>query len=338
MEVDKPLAEEILQKGMSELAFRRGDAKFREFAKCKVRELFEGKDGFTLPILPDLLGEEGTNPIELVKRLSGSFENANEIAETTKNIASQVDSIFSCSTSVMNMAYLNTGLELANLAVDAAGYAIVSEKLSVLNTEVQAVANNLTNVVTIQKNEKIAKCQMLIMRCNSIGSKIRDDDTVKLDGLEELLIDLRAFLAEMLLNLHDEALGEEIILKMLFTLMPAYTSLFNEFLRRYYFRKTAIPANYDMFLSLYSDLNNAAFMERLTDYYFLEQKMHRTDVAEILAAQRFLCLNARVQIEDQLSLLQKLESKEKILLFEDSLERYAKLKTEEMSDIIEKVF
>lgn len=74
----------------------------------------------------------------------------------------------------MNISYLNTGLTLANTAVDTAGFIIVTEKLNILNTEVQAIANKISKTANVQKNEKLAACQKLNMRCNAMVTKIKE--------------------------------------------------------------------------------------------------------------------------------------------------------------------
>lgn len=327
MLMDSKLAEEVMEKGLAEIALRRADAKFKAMIKCKVLGAPTGSEIVPEKIRPELakisMSDKSLSLNAVRKTMHNIEQGTGMLTQTTRNIAAQVDGIYHQVNSVMNISYLNTGISLANTAVDVAGFVVVTQKLNVLNNEVQLVANKISQIANVQKNEKIASCQKLIMRCNSMIDKLNNDDEVDLDKMENLLIDLRAFISEMIMNLHDMALGENLILKMIYTLMPAYTLVFNEFMRRYYFQKKSVPINYEMFMSLYEELENVGFIQKLQDYYYLQEKMRAVDVVDILNAQRLIGLNGKVQIEDQLSVFRALESKEKVMLFERSLNNYA---------------
>lgn len=327
MLMDSKLAEEVMEKGLAEIALRRADAKFKAMIKCQVLGAPTGSEIIPEKLMPELaktsISDKSISLNAVRKTMHTIEQGTGMLTETARNIATQVDGIYHQVNSVMNISYLNTGISLANTAVDVAGFVVVTQKLNVLNNEVQLVANKISQVANVQKNEKIATCQKLIMRCNSMIDKLNNDEEVDLDKMENLLIDLRAFVSEMIMNLHDMALGENLVLKMIYTLLPAYTLLFNEFLRRYYFQKMSVPINYEMFMSLYEELENVGFIQKLQDYYYLQEKMRAVDVVDILNAQRLIGLNGKVQIEDQLSVFRTLESKEKVMLFEKSLNNYA---------------
>ena len=332
MLVDKAIADEVREKGLAEIALRRADARFKAMIKCKI--LGSSANGNKVPeklvSAAKNLSAQNSLGMDTVRNTLYSLEKgAGALTVATRNMAAQVDGIYQLTSSVMSISYLNTGLSLANTAVDVAGFAIVAEKLNVLNTEVQAVDKKISKIANAQKNEKIMICQKLIMRSNAMTAKIKDKEDVDLDNLQTLLIDLRAFISEMIMDLYDKALGENLVLSIIYTLMPTYTLLFNEFLRRYYFQKNTVPVNYEMFISLYEELENESFKERLQDYYFLEKKLHGADVLNVLNAQTLIGLNGITQIEDQLSILKALETKEKVLMFENGLSNYAERKLRE---------
>lgn len=320
MLMDKAIADEITQKGLAEVALRRADAKFKAMVKCQVLGNPVTNEVSPQKLMSAAMNYQNQNTLTLnkVRSLMYSMKNSEKTLTST---ALQVDKLYQTTNAVMNISYLNTGISLANMAVDVAGFVVVTEKLKCLNTEVQEVATAIAKMANMQKNEKISLCQKLIMQCNSMAAKIKDDD-INLDKLDSLLIEMKAFISEMIMNLNDEALSEELVLKIVYTLMPAYTSLFNEFVKRYYFAKSCTPANYGMFLSLYSELENENFIERLEDYFFLENKMHGADVNDVLNAHILIGLNGRVQIEDQVSLLEAFQSKEKVMLFEQGIDKY----------------
>ena len=249
MLVDKAIADEVREKGLAELALRRADAKFRAMVKCKIIDT--SVDGKMVPekltSVTMSLNAQNCLGLDTVRNPLYSLEKGTgNLTVLTKNMAAPVDGIYQMTSSVMNISYLNAGLSLANTAVDMAGFIIVAEKLNALNTEVQIVANKINKMANVQKNEKIATCQKLIMRYNAMVAKIKDDE-MDLDKLEDVLIDMRTFISEMIMDLHDEALKESLVLKMVYTLMPAYTLFFNEFLCRHYFQKYSVPVNYKIF-------------------------------------------------------------------------------------------
>ncbi len=337
MLMDKNVADEIAQNGLAELALRRADAKFKAMVKCEILGNPVSNDVVPQKLISAVMNYQSENSFTLdnVRSAMYTIQNGTKaLTSVTKNMAYQVDRIYQATNAVMNISYLNTGLSLANTAVDVSGFIVIADKLNSLNVEVQDMANTIFKIANMQKNEKISSCQILIMRCNSMMAKINDNDDIDLDELDALLISMKAFISEMIMDLHDEALGEELVLKMVYTLMPAYTSLFNEFVKRFYFEKGVTPPNYKMFLSLYDELENENFIERLEDYFFIENKMHGADVFDALNAQILIGLNGRVQIEDQVSLLNVLQTKDKILQFESGLDKYVEERKKEIIPII----
>lgn len=325
MLVDKLVADEVLKKGIAEIALRRADAKFKAMVKCGVHGAPVAGDTVPQKIISNLMKLSNQNTYsqnQVSKALRIVDKNTKALAAVTKNMAVSVDSIYQMTNAVMNVSYLNAGISMANLAVDAAGFVIVTEKLNVLSSEVQEISVKIDRIVNVQKNEKISKCQKLIMQCKTMATKIKDQDSVDLDALEALIIDLRAFISDMMRNLNDNALSEDVVLRIVFTLLPAYTCLFSDFVQRYYYQKNSIPVNYDSFLSLYDELGTDNFIQTVENYYFLEQNKHAAEVVDILNAGRLLALNGKVQVEDQLALMRALETRENVILFDKEIKRH----------------
>lgn len=329
MLVNKTVADEVTQKGLAEIALRRADAKFKAMVKCRILG-----DATSTELVPQRVASSamrlsipGQNNMESVRGAMRSLEKGlgkkiTSLTTTTKNMAVQVDGIYQLTRTVQSLSYLNVGLSMANLAVDVAGFVVVNDKLNMLSSEVQLAANKINKIANVQKNEKISDCQKLIMRFNALSSKIRRGDDINLDDLEHLIIDMRAYLSEMILNLHDDALGTDLVLKIINSLLPAYTLLFSEFTKRYYYQHQCLPGNYEVFLKLYDELEDVNFRAKLQDHYFLDERLHSQDVLDRLNAQMLLGLNGRVQIEDQTAILKMLGTKEKVEAFDKGLDRF----------------
>ena len=194
---EKSFADELLQKGMAEIVPRRADAKYRSFVKSQV--LGKAVSGEEIPqrvaTAAMQLSIPETSNMENVRGALRVFEKGignqvNALTTTTKNMALNVDRIYQLTSSVKSLSYLNTGISLANLAVNVAGFLVMNGKINALNSEVQLVANYLSKTANVQKNGKISTCQKLIMRFNSMSAKIQSGDVIDLDVLEYLIIDM----------------------------------------------------------------------------------------------------------------------------------------------------
>lgn len=126
------------------------------------------------------------------------------------------------------------------------------------------------------------------------------------------------------MNLNDQALETETALNIIYTLLPAYTIMFNEFNKHFYFKNTYLSANYSMFCGLYDELEQAAYQEKLTDHYFIDKKCHCKDVIDLINTHKLLGINGKVQIEDQVVILQTLENREDVEKLEDKLDKCIK--------------
>lgn len=98
----------------------------------------------------------------------------------------------------------------------------------------------------------------------------------------------------MVRNLRDSVFEKELTLKIIYSLLPAYTQLLNEFTKRYYFQNQCLPANYEMFMGMYNELEDSDYRNELRDYYYLEKKLHSREILDILNAQTLVELNGRV--------------------------------------------
>jgi hypothetical protein len=162
------------------------------------------------------------------------------------------------------------------------------------------------------------------MLYNQMSGKLEANDQINLDELEKLLISMKAFLSAMVRNMNERALQEEVLLEIVYTMIPAYTSLLCEFVKSYYFVKQSNSPNYPMFLAIYDELESSQFRESMFDYYMLDKKMKNLDVIDILNAQALLGINGRVQVEDELELVQMLGTEEKYVEFDHKINEYVK--------------
>lgn len=134
----------------------------------------------------------------------------------------------------------------------------------------------------------------------------------------------------MLSNLSNNAIGIEVLLNMIYTLLPSYAIMLSYYFREYFFKKKKRHLNYDIYLSLFDKIMEVSLDKRLSDYYFLDKHYSLIDAANITEAQLLLSLNAKVLIEDQQVLLEKLETKDKFSAFEKKIETIVEKRFEEV--------
>ena len=265
------------------------------------------------------------NPAEMRKMLSNILPlkiDLQNMSNELKNLSISVKDVAKNLNITKICSFVNIGLSCANLAVSIAGFVMVSNQLNELNAEVQKVLQNTEDIKNAQKNNRLSEYQKLTMRFNSMSSKLRRHEGVPLDEMEALLIDMRAYISEMVMNLKDKALPIELLLEVINALAPAYTQLFNEFLMQNYVEKGELPANYTMFLDLYGEMSSEAYQRIIIDHLFLEEGRNSIESSDLSNLQTLIGLNYRVQIEDQAELLTTLGSKEAIDEFDRKLDEY----------------
>ena len=325
MLVERQAIPKLLKNEVLEIVTRNAGAKYKPFIKAYFPEGGERASELTR----QLLGDSTSYNLEEVRGAMRAVQhNLNTISKKSKNMSIQVNQIYNAVNSVQKLAYLNTGLSLVNIGVSVAGFAMISNKLNILGVEVQRLSQRLNQITVILKNNIISRFQTLIMLYNQTSSKLSKNEEIDLDSLEKQIIDMRSFLSEMVRDLNEQALQEEVLLEIIYTLVPAYTALLCEFVKLYYFEHSENTSNYTMFLTLYDELENSEFRKHLFDYYMLDKKLPNLDVVDILNAQSLLGINGRVQVEDELNLVRIFETEEKYNQFDKEIDDLIKAKVQ----------
>ena len=315
--MSEAMARDIQEKGLAEIVLRRADSKFRAMEKCKLI-----KSAVSEATEPS--AEMQAKVMRALRDWRKSDRKISENNSTVKNMSVQVDRIFQNVDIVRNFSYLNTGLSVANLAVDIAGFAMVMMKLNELNSEIQKVAGQIEKVSIILQNGKVAEFQRLTMRFNVLSAKLQDGEPVTMDEIESLQNDMTPFLLEMIMNLHHETMDLGLVLNIIHSLLPAHTILTKENLTRCYLSKQKLPPNYESYLTVFDGLETEQFRKRLQDYYFFDEKLSSQDTLALMDAQSLIGLNGKVQIMDQEQLLRTRETPHSVEEFDMAVDNIVK--------------
>ena len=332
--VEKYVADETIRKGLAEVALRRTDAKFREIVKCRVcGDLPEQSKAVQNAISQFSLFQNGqSTDIGKIRDIANSInqvaKNTNRqvtaISRVAKDLSVQVDTILNTGNKLKSLSWLNAGLSLANIAVDVAGFVIIGNKLNELCHEMQSTRTDIQQLKDDKIIEKYSIFQLLTRKYNQIVDQIQNYETVDYKVIEVLIMEIEQFLTIILDNAKG-LLNFEDVLSMITTLLPAYSVLIKEWLRRYYYAYRKTPSSYNDYIHRYETLINPEFMKRLQDYYFIDKKMGYLDTLDVISAYTFLVLNGKTEVEDQLAILEALSSKKaEVDEYEATVERFQK--------------
>lgn len=312
--IAQPIAKELQQKGLAELVLRHTDAKYRAFVKCMIPNSSAHAEEKIASLLHESEKQLGIS--DLRNYFARFDRNSSTWTNELKQLAMRADDLVSKTSILRSLSFLNIGLELANIAVDAHGFKMIASRISSLKSDIQEIAERLDQLIAIKENEKLSTSQNLFMHFNSMLDKLDQNKYIDLDDLEDLIIDFRSFIDEMICSLAQETMNPEITLHIIYTLMPGYTVLLGEFLKLYYFANQTSPSNYELFMSLYDELDKSVIRQKIFDYYMLEKQMSSFDVIDIMNTHFLLGVAGRTQIEQEMDLVRPLGTKEKFEEFE----------------------
>lgn len=334
LEVSEALAKEIQEKGLGELAFRRSDKKFREFFKAVFVERIQNEgDDEIIKQVKELFYKNEVSINKARAAMESMVKNVNHqllnMNIDMKNIADNMGDIFKNTNVIKTLSYLNVGLSITNIAVSAAGFAILAHKLNNLSDQVNEISKGIDELKEVEENKQIRDFEDLRMRMNRIIEKIVDHENVSNDDIENLLKDVKVFLSFIIRLLNKDIFNEDLLLRIIDILLPSYTMLLCEYVDRVYFEKKKLPGSYNDFVSLYDELNTIDLRRRLYDYFFFTEGMNSIDAEDAVNIQMFLGLNGKIQVEEQVEIVKKLETKEKYDLFNQYIENETQRMLEE---------
>lgn len=337
MFVDSAVAADIKKKNFVEVVTRRANGRYKAFTKYQlssIKNISEDKASELLNCVMNASKKNKTDMPSIRTMLSDmkkdmGFQFAN-LTDLTKNLSVDVDKIFSATKALKGLSYLNVGLSLANIAVDIAGFVIINKKLNELDGKVQALSDKMSDIEIVRN---VREYRDLIYTYNSFMEDISLKKEIDLKKFDEFVKDLTGYLNQILDYFEKQILDIEVLLTILNALLPAYTLAVCEYIDRYYFANNKVPANFDLYTNLFDRLGSKEFIDLLEDYFFFDKKLNTIDTMDAISAEVLLGINGRVQIEDQVAILEELKTRDKIEELDKLLEKYAEEQFKE--DIIE---
>ena len=241
-----------------------------------------------------------------------------------REAGTQVSRLVSTSESFEQLAYLSTGLAVADLAIDAAGFAIVISKIDALDEKISKMAATVDKIFKMKVNDIKVEYHKLNMRFNSFVISINGNTSISLSELDRWLIDTEAFIRKLILDFQDGNFDRGIILEMIFNLLPAYTGILNTYVREYYFQHKKHFGVLNPYTDIYNALVGDGFINCVNNYLFVEESLSVHKTIEAVQTQKLLTLNSPSQVVDQLELLDLAGSKDHYYSFIHNLNEVAK--------------
>ena len=321
LEMTKDIANEFFNGKQAEVVARYANAKFKAYEKCKIINTVTSQKTSVEKLAATLEKNAERNRKALSGIADALTKNANSLSalsDTQKKLVNNVDQIFKSNKAIKGITYLNTGLAVANLAVDIAGFVIISNKLNDLSKELNGKLDVLINK---DINDLKAEHRELFMQFGFTAKRISNGEDVPFKEYEKMLTDLSSYISKMEDNVLKKVVDTGLGLEIIYTLLPAYSLLFNEYTKAYFLKNNQKPANYEFMYQLYDELLSNEFRQCIEDYYFLERDKTSIEVIDISNMHRLMVLNDKIIANDIMQLLIKLGSADKIKEFNAEVEK-----------------
>ena len=304
IELTKELADELLVDDDFLEIVRREQGRYKPFGEARIIDTAERTGDQDFVEAAKKIKKTYDTVKDVHKELRKIGSDLSTLSSTAKGISTNVDSLVKCCKGIQAVSFLGTTASILNLGVDLAGFMAVNEKMDRLTEVVRANMKTSQKLYDMAVSEKLRDWEKLMSDFVYMRDKIRLHDNISFDAMYDLLSRIKTFSAEMIRDLLSSALNEELVLLIVNQMLPAYVILFREFDRRYYFEKEVRPANYGLFLEFFDEMVNPELHYRLRDYFFLEKRMHDSDVQEILDAQILIAINGRTLIADEMAMME----------------------------------
>lgn len=316
--MDKEKIHGITKKDFVEVVSRRKNGKISAITKC---QLVSKNDEINNRIANSILKNSSYSMDNVRALMNNANSNTALLNKQIQNLSINFDSAFQ---SLKNISYINTGLSLVNTAVDIAGFIVLSKKLNIIKENLISLDVKIDNLLNYNKNDLIEEYEKYIMESNSVHDKLINKKTLDLDAVNSLIIGLKAFISKLLNSLKEHLFDSDFLVEMIYTLVPAYTFLLNEYLKRYYYDNQSFPTNYDIFMSIFDELSSIDIKKKMMDHLVLKNRMHIIEAQDVINAHLLCALNNRVLIEDNVKVIKAFKTEEKMFAYENMINNIAK--------------
>ena len=264
--------------------------------------------------------EQVGNAVKAIKDAEGKIDG---LSSNIKNLSTQFGRVFQDAKVLKTISFVNTGLNVANLVVNVAGFIIIAKKLNDLDAKItkdlESLSAKVDKLIANTTNEHYSKWHKLILDYNNVADYI---DETSLKEIGELLSETRSFFTLLLADYHQNIVDGDICLEMLTGLLPVYTSLLDLYIVKHYTAKQSLPNNYEQFMSVYEDVLASSVLAKMTDLLFIDKQLNWNVTQH--AVDSYVCsvINYATRIQDRTKLIQFFETEAKLKAYDERVKQH----------------
>lgn len=240
-------------------------------------------------------------------------------------------------TKIASIGYLNSALSSANLVVSAAGFVIINQKINSLSRTMDGIAATLERIEAKLDNEIIQEYQEIALQFSNLTTLVEGYGAVESQELLKWLSRAQPFMNKIINNMASNAMSKDIALEMLFTLVPAYTSVVILAMREYRFSTGKNFGSINNYLALYNQLMDEKFIDEVSNYLFIEKNTQIRETLEAAIGHMLLVGENLTQVQDEMKILEVVSTREDYKAYTNAMYDTMKLSMEEnVSEIAKK--
>lgn len=270
VKVPAELAKEAKSKGYIEVAQRQVKARFKKF--------------FKLPF---------------------EFTNSEDLAKDPMNALLK--------NGIQAVGSLNIAFQALNVVATIASTAIICNKLDRIRDQINELQNNIEDIKAKVEDLKgfnfetqiALPCREMLTEYKLISNKLEKRAPINEDALVNLIRKLNNYIIT-LFNLRDKC-DLNLILDMIFSLLPIYTNCIMHYYERFYDMDQEKHPLHDDWMHIYDMLSNYAFIDQIQDYMFIEKHQTNKTVNEYLSCLRLIVAKSKQDINQLLEDLKACE-------------------------------
>ena len=337
LRMDPKTAEKIIKNGKAEIVTRTANARFKAMTKYSIVSSTEKtyRDILGDIISKPLYAVDGNNAGRTLRMVDQRIVN---ISDRLKFLSSDIDSLYMGTQLVSKLSFLNAALSTVNLGVTVAGFIMIKNDLQnlekTLNKKLDVIVKNTEDLKNLSKNELKEQVMQIIMTFNTMTRKLTTGQTVSLDEQDEFVNRMNGFCRKILDNIRDNTLNTEVLLELIFPVLPAYSSILQNYIYDCYMETKMLPPNYEIYMSLYDLFFDKTFEKSLYDCFFLEKNLSSLETANAINVIDGIVLKYATEIMDRVELIKVLKTKQAFKKFEENLDQVI---SEEIESDVDKI-
>ena len=207
--------------------------------------------------------------------------------------------------------YLNIGLEIANIAVDIAGFVIIANKLNGLEDSIKQLSKEVSRLNDFNAGNIEEQFDYFKSKYLEYSRKIQDGDDIDMDKLIDSIASMKAFIKKLLMFYENDTIDRENLLNIFAILLPAYSHLLQWYMIEYFYDKgKSIDA--EPYLDVFKTIMADKFRATTLDYFFNDKHLHNLEA--IVATNDLIMIDGYshvITIRDEALKLNRLKTKEK---------------------------